>query len=333
MWEECERRKEQEFARQLQKRRRAAFSHTSKLSASPPQPHPKQTVHRSKYTVTVSADGGVVTRVTFAVSILVAGQLEWWHNDDERADEDLRLHWFNSTLTHRLWFMNKRILVWKGCQLPVLVGNSISKYKAEADGERTGRPVCLLVWLRVVDLTSLPIQRCCIPTLFSHLWWRLILQALQRRPCFAVFPARNTTCLAVVPDMHRKRESRFAFTSGTGLESTRVRKKKKKKGWRKWKICTELHRPGNNLANVTYDTHFWQRQHVKPGQTFAHVHLPLTFYDYISHSCWKKSGLFWFKKVAMSQEKSWKIIVTWTLCVIMLNDKIAKMQPVPGHHT
>lgn len=48
-------------------------------------------------------------------------------------------------------------------------------------------------------LTSLPMQRCC-PTPFSHLWWRLILQALQRRPCFAVFPARNTTCLAVVPD-------------------------------------------------------------------------------------------------------------------------------------
>lgn len=47
-------------------------------------------------------------------------------------------------------------------------------------------------------LTSLPMQRCC-PTPFSHLWCRLILQALQRRPCFAVFPARNTTCLAVVP--------------------------------------------------------------------------------------------------------------------------------------
>lgn len=52
---------------------------------------------------------------------------------------------------------------------------------------------------RARPLTSLPMQRCC-PTPFSHLWWRLILQALQRRPCFAVLPARNTTCLAVVPD-------------------------------------------------------------------------------------------------------------------------------------
>lgn len=62
-----------------------------------------------------------------------------------------------------------------------------------------------------VNLTSLPMQRCCIPTLFSHLWWRLILQALQRRPCFAVFPARNTTCLAVVPETHRKKDSRFMY--------------------------------------------------------------------------------------------------------------------------
>lgn len=55
-----------------------------------------------------------------------------------------------------------------------------------------------LVHAFTVYLTSLPMQRCC-PTPFSHLWCRLILQALQRRPCFAVFPARNTTCLAVVP--------------------------------------------------------------------------------------------------------------------------------------
>lgn len=57
-------------------------------------------------------------------------------------------------------------------------------------------------WERImtvsVGLTSFPMQRWS-PTPFSHLWWMLILQALQRRPCFAVFPARNTTCLAVVP--------------------------------------------------------------------------------------------------------------------------------------
>lgn len=103
-------------------------------------------------------------------------------------------------------------------------------------------PVLYIYWC-VVNLTSLPMQRCCIPTLFSHLWWRLILQALQRRPCFAVFPARNTTCLAVVPETHRKKESRFAFTSSTGLESTRTWKKKKEKGWRKWKILLRITSP------------------------------------------------------------------------------------------
>lgn len=56
----------------------------------------------------------------------------------------------------------------------------------------------------LMHLTSFPMQRCC-PTPFSHLWWRLILQDLQRRPCFAVFPARNTTCLAVVPEEKKKK--------------------------------------------------------------------------------------------------------------------------------
>lgn len=118
-----------------------------------------------------------------------------------------------------------------------------------------------------MTLTSLPMQRCCIPTRFSHLWWRLILQALQRRPCFAVLPARNTTCLAVVPETHRKKkESRFAFTSGAGLESTRVLKKKKKGGGT-GKYCSELHRPWNSLANVTQDTHFCKAVSTRPTLT------------------------------------------------------------------
>lgn len=73
--------------------------------------------------------------------------------------------------------------------------------------KRTG-PHYVLVESCTSRLTSLPMQRCC-PTPFSHLWCRLILQALQRRPCFAVFPARNTTCLAVVPGNTQEKNARM----------------------------------------------------------------------------------------------------------------------------
>lgn len=93
---------------------------------------------------------------------------------------------------------------------PILVANDISVYKAEVHHEGILLPLPCDSWCDAVlcVLTSLPMQRCCIPTLFSHLWWRLILQALQRRPCFAVFPARNTTCLAVVPGTPRKKNEK-----------------------------------------------------------------------------------------------------------------------------
>lgn len=93
---------------------------------------------------------------------------------------------------------------------PILVANDISVYKAEVQDQGTVLPLPCASQCdsMLCVLTSLPMQRCCIPTLFSHLWWRLILQALQRRPCFAVFPARNTTCLAVVPETPRKKKEK-----------------------------------------------------------------------------------------------------------------------------
>lgn len=118
-------------------------------------------------------------------------------------------HRCNNTLTHRVWFLNKHILVGNGhtanSNISVLVANNISNYVPEAqnlpdDSEKTNT-LHMMSESIILQLTSLPMQRCC-PTPFSHLWWRLILQALQRRPCFAVFPAKNTTCLAVVPDSH-----------------------------------------------------------------------------------------------------------------------------------
>lgn len=82
-----------------------------------------------------------------------------------------------------------------------------------------------------------------------------------------------------------------------------LEKKKKRKGGGNGKYCSELRRPWNNLANVTHNTHFCKAVSTiqtiietsptrKVVQTFADVHLLLTFYNYISRSCWNKSGLF-----------------------------------------
>lgn len=114
----------------------------------------------------------------------------------------------------RVWFLNKHILV---VRLPILIclfwllmtsvitllGLRILQDVSQKTNAQYHILSWGLVWLCVMHLTSFPIQRCC-PTPFSHLWWRLILQALQRRPCFAVFPARNTTCLAVVPGKQKQ---------------------------------------------------------------------------------------------------------------------------------
>lgn len=145
---------------------------------------------------------------------------------------------------------------------PILVANDISVYKAEVGDEgillplpsasKCGSMLCVL--------TSLPMQRCCIPTLFSHLWWRLILQALQRRPCFAVFPARNTTCLAVVPETSRKKKRKNGSRSRQELDFNPLWPKLQftptKRDGGNGKYYSELHRLWNNLANVTRDTHF-----------------------------------------------------------------------------
>lgn len=105
-------------------------------------------------------------------------------------------------------------------------------------------------------------QRCCIPTLFSHLWWRLILQALQRRPCFAVFPARNTTCLAVVPETHGKKgkQVHIHVRSWSWIHSGLNCNLLQKKGWRKWKVLFRITSPVEQFTKCdTGYTLLWDR--------------------------------------------------------------------------
>lgn len=46
------------------------------------------------------------------------------------------------------------------------------------------------------SLTSLPMQRCG-PILSAHLWWMLILQALQRSPCLAFVPVKSVEMISL----------------------------------------------------------------------------------------------------------------------------------------
>lgn len=92
-------------------------------------------------------------------------------------------------LMRLFWLLMTSVIIF----LKLRISRRCDRQKTKCTG-----PHYVLVESCTSQLTSLPMQRCC-PTPFSHLWCRLILQALQRRPCFAVFPARNTTCLAVVP--------------------------------------------------------------------------------------------------------------------------------------
>lgn len=109
--------------------------------------------------------------------------------------------------------------------------------------KRTG-PHYVLVESCTSPLTSLPMQRCC-PTPFSHLWCRLILQALQRRPCFAVFPARNTTCLAVVPGNTQEENARMLRFSRVvvGGLGRPVNSKLRTKWQRTWKELVTIISP------------------------------------------------------------------------------------------
>lgn len=166
-------------------------------------------------------------------------------------------HRCTSTLTHRVWFLNKHILVGNGqtanSNKSVLVAIIMTwvilflklKISQTVDSIETNVPSisCLKVLYDVMHLTSLPMQRCC-PTPFSHLWWRLILQALQRRPCFAVFPARNTTCLAVVPNTCTEKRQRVQVChvkSWTWMEFFSKQQIAHKKGEEMEKYCSERH--------------------------------------------------------------------------------------------
>lgn len=109
---------------------------------------------------------------------------------------------------------------------------------------------CIVLFC-VMHLTSLPMQRCC-PTPFSHLWWRLILQALQRRPCFAVFPARNTTCLAVVPDTHTEERQQVQICHVRDSKGEKWVANYTQKGRANGKYCSEHVSFVNLLSLHTY---------------------------------------------------------------------------------
>lgn len=185
-------------------------------------------------------------------------------------------HRCNSTLARRgVWVVNKHILVERSraasSNEPVLVANHISNciwgiletLPEALTGKRQESTECVK-YQQARPLTSLPMQRCC-PTPFSHLWWRLILQALQRRPCFAVFPARNTTCLAVVPDTTTNIAGRGSAASRQQLASLRSEHSRLRTKWqRPWK----KHGSGLDFSGTIRGGHVWAACGASRGATW-----------------------------------------------------------------
>lgn len=178
--------------------------------------------------------------VTFAIS-----NSRSWSGDITMMSTVTRTrgcHRFNSTLTHRLWFLNKHILVGKGCQFNLfwlLITPVNTKLKLTANV----LPVLYVYWCDCV-LWTLPVSPCSAAAfpLCSHICGGdsscRLCSGGRALPCFP--PGTPHAWLLYLKHAGRRKAGSH---SRRELDLNPLGLEKNEKGWRKWKILLRITSP------------------------------------------------------------------------------------------